>query len=410
MFGFRKKEARSIENPSIPVSSEALVQILGMSNQSAAGETVTIDSALGVPAVWAAVNFIAGTVAGLPLLVYRRTDQGRKRVTDPLASILHERVNDGTSSFEWRKYTMEQVLTGGRGVTFIDRAASGKVVALWPLDPTATVVKRINGRKTYEYADGSARRSFDATDIIDIPAMLKADGLSHRSPIMTNRDVIGMAQAMAKYGGSFFLNGGVPPFAVTGPFQSEAALRRAADDLEAAVRKAAKEKRQALTLPAGLDIKPIGADPQKSQMVEAQRFVIEQIARIYSLPPVFLQDLSHGTFSNTEQQDLHFVKHTMKRWVEQFEQELNLKLFPRGSKVYVEFSLDGLLRGDFKTRMEGYGQAIQHGILTPGEAREMENRERVDGDDKLFMQGAMMPIDALGQQPAQVDTGAQDDA
>lgn len=406
MFGFgRKREARNLENPQIPVSSEALVQLFGLNGSSASGEVVTIESALGVPAVWAAVNFISGTIAGLPLMVYRKTDGGRKRVTDPLAEALHSRVNDGLSSFEWRKWLFEQVLTGGRGLTFIERAPSGKVLNLWPLDPTVTTVRRIDGRKVIEYRDGSVTRRYEASEVIDIPAMLKPDMIGHRSPIIANRDVIGMAQAMAKYGGSYFLNGGVPPFAVTGPFQSEAALRRAADDMEAAVRKSAKEKRQALTLPAGLEIKPIGADPQKSQMVEAQRFVIEQIARIYSLPPVFLQDLSHGTYSNTEQQDLHLTKHTIKRWVEQFEQELNLKLFPRGSKVYAELAIDGLLRGDFKTRMEGYAQAIQHGVLAPGEAREMENRERLAGDDRLFMQGAMMPIDSLGQQ-----TGAQDDA
>lgn len=413
MFGFgRKREERaSIEDPRVPVSADAfLLHFGGTQSLSSAGETVTIETALGVPAVWAAVNFIAGTIAGLPLMVYRKTEDGRKRVTDPLAEMLHARANDGLSSFEWRKWLFEQVLTGGRGLTFIERAPSGRVLALWPLDPTRTTVKRIDGRKMVEYLDGNVTRRYEAAEVIDIPAMLKPDMIGHRSPIMSNKDVIGMAQAMAKYGGSYFLNGGVPPFAVTGPFQSEAALRRAADDLEAAVRKASKEKRQALTLPAGLEIKPIGADPQKSQMVEAQRFVIEQIARIYSLPPVFLQDLTHGTYSNTEQQDLHLTKHTIKRWVEQFEQEMNLKLFPRGSRLYVEMAMDGLLRGAFKERMDGYAQAIQHGILKPGEAREMENRERVDGDDKLYMQGAMMPIDSLGQAPSaptDTTTGAQ---
>lgn len=409
MFGRnRKPEARNMENPSVPVSSQTLVTWLygdGMNNSS--GEVVTIETALGVPAIWQAVNFLSGTIAGLPLLVYRKTTAGRKRVTDPLAEILQKRVNDEpTSSFEWRKYTMEQVLTGGRGLTYIERSAAGKVIALWPLDPTNSTVRRVNGRKIIEYRDGSRTVTYEASEVIDIPAMLKADRVTARSPIITNREVVAMAQAMTKYGGSYFRNGGVPPFAVTGNFQSGKAMDRAADDLAAAVRKAAKEQRQALVMPSGLDIKPIGADPQKSQMIEAQRFIIEQIARLYNLPPVFLQDMTHGTYSNTEQQDLQLVKHTIKRWVEQFEQELNLKLFPKGSNLYCEFAMDGLLRGDFMTRMQGYAAAIQNGVLKPGEARELENRERADGDDLLYMQGAMVPISQTGQ----AETGLQDDA
>jgi HK97 family phage portal protein len=183
---------------------------------------------------------------------------------------------------------------------------------------------------------------------------------------------------------------------VTGNFQTSQALKRAGDDLAQAVKKAAKDKRQALVMPAGLEIKPIGADPDKSQMVETQRFCIEQIARLFNLPPIFLQDLTHGTYSNTEQQDLHFVKHTLKRWVEQFEQEINLKLFGyRSNRVYAEFNMDGLLRGDFKTRMDGYAQGVQSGVMMPSEARDRENLPFIEGSDKLFMQGATIPIDAM---------------
>jgi HK97 family phage portal protein len=127
-------------------------------------------------------------------------------------------------------------------------------------------------------------------------------------------------------------------------------------------------------------------------LIELQRFSIEQIARIYSLPPVFLQDLTHGTFSNVEQQDLHFVKHTIKRWVEQTEQEMNLKLFGRGSQFYVKFDLDDLLRGDLKTRMEAHATSIQNGIKTPNEVRDIENLPPMEAGDDLMIQGATVPI------------------
>lgn len=372
---------------------------------SNSGESVTIDSALGVPAVFAAVNFISGTLAGLPLHVYRKTEDGREKVSGGVAPILHDAVNDESSSFEWRKWFFEQVLTGGRGLSFIERNKAGRVKNIWAMDPANVTVKRANGRKIYEYRESGVVRKYAASDVIDIPFMLKADGIAHRSPIMANKNAIGLAQAVTKHGGKFFSRGGVPPFAITGQFQSGKAMDRASDDLHAAVRKASKEDRLALALPAGLEIKQIGADAEKMQMVETQRFCVEQIARIYSLPPTFLQDLSHGTFSNTEQQDLHFVKHTIKRWVEQFEQELNLKLFGRSNtSLYAELNVDGLLRGDFKTRMEGWAQAIMTGQVMPDEARTAENRPKAPGGDRLYMQGAMVPIDQTGQ-----NQGGQDD-
>ena len=397
-------EVRSIENPQVPISNSNILQFLGLGGVTSAAEPVTIDSALGVPAIWAAVNFLSGTIAGLPLHVYQRRGDGRQRVSGGVAPILHNAVNDGMSSFEWRKYIFDQVLTGGRSVSFIERNGAGRVSNIWPLEGSRLVVRwAVSGadrRKLYEYQDGGRKVIYEANEVIDIPFMLKADMLQHRSPIFTNADVVGRAQAITKYGGRFFQNGGVPPFVVTGPLRSPAGLARASEDLAEAVIKATKEARQALVLPEGHDIKPIGSDAESSQLIETHRFVVEEIARIYSIPPTFLQDLTHGTFSNTEQQDLHFVKHTVKRWVEQFEQELNLKLFGRNARQFVEFSLDGLLRGDFKTRMEGYATAINTGQLMPNEARRLENRQDGDGGDRLYLQGAMIPAAKAGEEPA----------
>lgn len=396
-FG-KRKEKRSVENPQVPISSEAIIEFFGgMFGSSAAGVEVTVDRALGVPAVWAAVNFISGTIAGLPLHIYRKTDSGREKVQGGLATILHGAVNDECSSFEWRKYTLERVLTSGRGLSFIERNAMGRVINLWPLNPSKMQIERRSGRKIYKYTDAGKTVIYEAREIIDIPFMLDSDMLKAKGPLLTNKNIIGLAIAATEYGSKFFGNGGVPPFVMTGNFQSGAAMKRASDDLEAAVRSASKEQRLALSLPAGHEIKSLGADPEKSQLVETKRFCVEEIARIYSLPPTFLQDLTHGTFSNTEQQDLHFVKHTIKRWIEQIEQEMNLKLFGRSSdKQYVEFNVDGLLRGDFKTRMDGYAQGIQNGVLKPNEAREAENRPSDPEGDKLLIQGATVP---LGSQP-----------
>jgi HK97 family phage portal protein len=398
---FRKAENRNLENPTAPVSANDFLQIMGWGDlYASSGVTVNVDTALGVPAVWAAVNFIAGTIAGLPLHVYRKDeDGGRSKVNSELSLILHDVINEDMSSFEWRKYSLEQVLTGGRSVTYIERNALGQIVNLYPLDPTKVRVERlIDGRKIYRVN----AKVYEAKEVLDLPFMLKANMTDARGPISQNKDAIGMAIAASRYGSKAFQSGGIPPAVLQGPFQSGAAANRASEDVAATTLKLAKEGRPIMALPIGHELKTIGFTPENMQLLELQRFSIEQIARIYSLPPVFLQDLTHGTFSNTEQQDLHFVKHTVKRWVEQFEQEMNLKFFGRGSDFYVEFNVDGLLRGDLKSRMEAYATSIQNGIRTPNEVRAIENMEAKKNGDDLLIQGATVP---LGSQP---NTGAPD--
>ena len=392
---FRKAETRNLEDPNAPVSAEDFLQVMGWGEMTAsAGVTVNVDTALGVPAVWSAVNFLSGTLAGLPLHVYRKTNNGRERVNGPLETILHDAANDSMSSFEWRKYMYDQIFTGGRCVTYIERSRNGAIKNLWPLDPNYTRVEHRSDGKRQVRVYLHKGHTYSASEVLDIPFMLKSNGLDVRGPISTNRDAIGMAIAASRYGAKAFQSGGIPPVVLQGPFQSGAAASRASDDVAKTTAKLAREGRQVMALPLGHEMKQIGFNPEQMQLIELQRFSIEQIARIYSLPPVFLQDLTHGTFSNTEQQDLHFVKHTLKRWIEQTEHELNLKLFPRGSDRYVEFNVDGLLRGDFQTRMQGHATAIQNGIETPNEARTMENRPALDGGDNLMIQGATVPITA----------------
>jgi HK97 family phage portal protein len=157
--------------------------------------------------------------------------------------------------------------------------------------------------------------------------------------------------------------------------ESPGTIKRAATDIMAAIATAKAEGRSILPMPLMHELKAIGIEPERGQLVDGRRFQLEEIARIYQLPPVFLQDLSKATLSNSEQQDLHFVKHTLAQWIKRWEQQLNLKLFgPRTRARFVEFNVDGLLRGDFKTRMEGYVKAIQNAIYKPDEVRRLENR------------------------------------
>lgn len=390
-FWNRKERREATFTQSEPRS---FLEIVGL----ASSPTVSVEEALGVPAVWAAVNFLSGTIAGLPLNVYDKRADGEKvkvkaNKNNPTVSMLHDAVNDGLSSFQWR-YNMfaTGVLTDGRFVTYIECNERGQPVNLFPLTGNVVVKQLANGRKTYSQTIGGKTKTYDQGDVIDIPFMLKSDMVSHRSPLRQCAVAIGKAVNSNEYGSKLFKNGGLPSFALQGPFGSKDAAVRGSKDIQEATKEVAQRGGSVLAIPLGHELKPLGGDPEKMQMAESQRFAVEEIARIYSLPPTFLQDLSHGTFSNTEQQDLHFVKHTLRRWLEQLEQEMNLKFFGRDSNRFVEFNVDALLRGDYKTRMEGNSTAIQTGQLTPNEARKMENRPSLEGGDVLYIQGATVPL------------------
>lgn len=389
LFTRNKPEQRGVQ---VTQSAPNFLQIFGIE----ATATVSTEEALGVPAVWAAVNFIAGTIAGLPLHVYDKTASSKRKVRatpqNPTAMMLHDAVNDDYSSFQWRFDMMTAVLTEGRFVSYIERDEASRPINLYPL-PNATVKRLANGRKQYEINVNGQPQGYDQADVLDVTFMLHADLLKHRSPLRQCAVAIGKAYNANKYGSKLFKNNGLPAFTLQGPFGSGQAASRASDNIAEATKEAARKGGNVLAIPMGHELKPLGSDPDKMQLVETQRFAVEEIARIYSLPPTFLQDLTNGTFSNTEQQDLHFVKHTMKRWLEQLEAEMNLKFFGRGSRRIVEFNVDGLLRGDYKTRMEGNAQAINTGQLTPNEARAMDNREPMDGGDRLFIQGATVPLE-----------------
>jgi HK97 family phage portal protein len=415
MWPFARKEIRtSLENPSVSLADAAAwAQVFGSWFQSASGVTVSYEKAIGVPAIWAAVNFISSTIASLPLDLYKRTDEGRQIADkDPLYALLHDAVNDGLTSFQWRKLLMQNVLTGGRGVTFIERNKAQRVMNLWPLDPANTSVVRKDGKVSYVYKEGNKTTAYQPSEVIDIPFMLQPDGIGHHNPFERLKNAIGLSIAQEEYASRFFRNGGVPPLQLVGPLSSPGAVSRAKTDITEMLKAAKADDTQVIPMPQGHELKAVGIEPQKSQLIEGRKESLRDVARMYQLPPVFLQDLEFGTFTNTEQQDLHVVKHTISQWLKLWEQELNLKLFSlRNRKNFVEFNVDGLLRGDFGTRMEGYAKAITNAINTPNEVRRLENWPDHSNGNDLLIQGATVPLGQQKQQsakPAKPDQTQED--
>jgi HK97 family phage portal protein len=401
LFGFhigRERRGASPETETVKVSAENFLAFFGQGGVSL--PAVTIESALTVPAVWAAVSFLSRTLAALPLHAWRTSRKGPVRVTTGVGALVDGSPNAAMDSFKFRQWFWQQVFTGGRGLAWIERSGRDPV-ALWPIDPARATVLRAAGRTTYQ-VDGKV---YDAAEVIDVAFMLKADGLGHWGPIVRGAKAIQLAVAMNDYGSTFFAGGGVPPLALTGPMPSGSeAMKRMLADVRRAIDEAKQAEKPLFPIPPGYELKPVGFDPEKGQMTDARRFQVEEIARLYQLPPVFLQDLTRATFSNAEQQDLHLVKHLIGQWAQALEGEMNLKLFGGQAGRYVEHNLDGLLRGDFKTRMEGMAKAIQTAIRTPNECRRLEGLPDMPKGDTLLIQGATVP---LGTQPT--DNGGAND-
>lgn len=402
-FPEREPRSQSFENPAVSLSDPTAWAAMFGAWQSAAGPTVNAKTALGVPALMCGVNFLSSLIASLPLQEFKKTDAGREQVkTGMIAGMLGGTVNDDyLTSFNWRKAAMVSTFLTGAGRTFVEKDRAGRPVNLWPLETKRTKKYRKNGRTLYDYrrAPGDTV-TYEAHEVLDIHFMPDIDGVGAIDPINALKDTIGLAIALERYASKFFLNGGVPPLALHTPLGSPGANKRAGTDTAAAVRDAHESGRNVLVLPSGTELKPVGFNPADGQLIEARKFVILDFARFLNLPPAFLQDLSSGTFNNTEQQDLHLVKHSATHWCEQWEQEMQAKFYgPRSTAKYVEHNLDGVLRGDFKSRMEGWVRGVQGAIITPNEARRGENRPDLPGGDRLYVQGATIPLEDAGKVP-----------
>lgn len=403
-FGGEKRSTNSLENPSVSlVDPKAWAQIFG-DWRSAAGVSVDPDVAMSVPAIWCAVTFLSGCLAALPMKLHRKSQNGVEQIErGQLAKMLAGCVNDDfQTSFKWRRQMMVSTLLRGRGLSFIEKQASGDAMYLWNLQLAKTTIKREGGRLKYKYRDAAASRQvvYTAGEILDIQFLGSLDGVDAFDPVATLKDTIGLAVALRQYASRFFQNGGVPPLAMEGPAASPQAVARAKSDAGEAVKQSARDEDNIIYLPLGHKLTPVGFDPDKAQMINAQKFIIEEVARVFNLPPAFLHHLVNSTFANVEQQDLNFVKHSLVTWVEQWETELNAKMFGAARGRYIEFDLAAMLRGDFLSRMQAYASAIQNGVLKPNEARRRENLPDAPGGDQLMVNSTIQPLAPAPGDPA----------
>ena len=376
---------------------------------STSGKAVTERSAMQMTAVYSCVRILAEAVAGLPLHLYRYNDSGgkEKAVNHPLYRLLHDEPNPEMSSFVFRETLMTHLLLWGNAYAQVIRNGRNEVVALYPLMPNKMAVERDSGGNLYySYTRGNdeAIKGTEKTvilrpsDVLHIPG-LGFDGLVGYSPIAMAKNAIGMAIACEEYGAKFFANGAAPGGVLEHPgtIKDPQRVRESWQTTFGGSHNANK----VAVLEEGMKYTPIGISPEQAQFLETRKFQINEIARIFRVPPHMVGDLEKSSFSNIEQQSLEFVKYTLDPWVIRWEQSLMRALLSQEDKksCFVKFNLEGLLRGDYASRMSGYSVGRQNGWLSANDIRELENMNRIPaekGGDLYLINGNMCKMADAG--------------
>ncbi|NCB42154.1 MAG: phage portal protein [Clostridia bacterium] len=374
------------------------------------GKPVNEQTAMQMTAVYSCVRILAETLAGLPLHVYQYNESGGKEkyIKHPLYKLLHDEPNPEMTSFAFRETLMSHLLLWGNAYAQVIRNARGEVVALYPLIPGKMTVDRDrSGRLFYLYQRnmedaptlGKDSQVYLApSDVLHIPG-LGFDGLVGYSPIAMAKNAVGLAMATEEYGSKFFANGAAPggvlehPGTIKDPQKVKESWNTAYQGSGNAHRVAVLEE--------GMKYQPIGISPEQAQFLETRKFQINEIARIFRVPPHMLADLEKSSFSNIEQQSLEFVKYTLDPWVVRWEQTMcrTLLLESEKPKVFIKFNVDGLLRGDYESRMNGYATARQNGWMSANDIRQLENLDRIPaelGGDSYLINGAMTKLQDAG--------------
>ena len=376
---------------------------------SAAGKNVNERSAMQMTAVSACVRILSEAIAGLPLHMYQYLEDGsKKKATEhPLYHLLHDEPNPEMTSFVFRETLMTHLLLWGNGYCQIIRNGKGEVVALYPLMPNRMTVDRdAKGRLYYQYQKSSedaptmegSNVILDPSDVLHIPG-LGFDGLVGYSPIAMAKNAIGLAIAAEEYGSKFYANGAAP----SGVLEHPGTLKdpaRVRESWNAAFGGSSNAHKVAV-LEEGLKYSPISISPNEAQFLETRKFQINEIARIFRVPPHMVGDLEKSSFSNIEQQSLEFVKYTLQPWIIRWEQNLQKALLTEEEKktYFFIFNVEGLLRGDYQSRMQGYATARQNGWMSANDIRELENLDKIpaeDGGDMYLVNGNMMPLEMAG--------------
>ena len=403
LFGFGQARDK-------PVDKAADAGYSFLFGRTTSGKPVNERTAMQTTAVYACVRILAEAIASLPLHVYEYQDDGGKKLVHdhPLYYLLHDEPNPEMTSFVFRETLMSHLLIWGNAYAQIIRDGAGRVLGLYPLLPDKMEVQGDDrGNIYYVYSRNSDENpmfkeygniKLKAEDVLHIPG-LGFDGLIGYSPIAMAKNAVGMTLACEEYGASFFANGANPGGVLEHPgvLKDPSKVRESWNSVYRGVNNAHK----IAVLEEGMKYQQIGIPPEEAQFLETRKFQINEIARLYRIPPHMVGDLDKSSFSNIEQQSLEFVKYTLDPWVIRWEQSLQRSLFLPGEKgkYFIKLNVDGLLRGDYQSRMNGYAVGRQNGWFSANDIREMENMNPIpdeEGGNLYLVNGAMTKLADAG--------------
>ncbi|MCM8710811.1 phage portal protein [Clostridium sp. SYSU_GA19001] len=402
-----------IEARAAPISDSVKAFLLGedLNVSSRAGVVVNEETAMRISAVYACVRVIAETVASLPLPLYKRLPRGKEKATyHPLYTVLHDMPNSDMTSFSFRETMMTHLLLWGNAYAQIIKRGN-QIAELWPLHPAYVRVEREPGtnKLIYRYTGGTQEIVYSSEQILHICG-LSFDGIKGLSPISMARETIGLAQATEEFGSRFFSNGARPGGILQHPgiVKDPERLRKSWEE----VYKGVQNSHKIAVLEEGMTYKEIGIPPNDAQFLETRKFQLNEICRIFRVPPHLIGDLERATFSNIEHQSIDFVVHTIRPWLVRWEQAIQKALIPEEERAlyFTKFTVDGLLRGDFKTRMDGYAVGRQNGWYSANDIREFEDLNPIPeemGGDLYLVNGNMMTATAALKNNGGEDNGNQ---
>lgn len=373
---------------------------------TSAGKIVDERTSLTQTAVYACVRILSESIGSIPLHVYSYKEDGGKEKdrNHPLYRLLHDEPNKEMTSFIFRETMMCHLLLWGNAYAQIVRNGRNQVIALYPLQPSKVEVNR-NSAGELEYIYQKDRDEYGRIEkirlrkeeVLHIPG-LGFDGLVGYSPIAMAKNAIGMALATEEYGATFFSNGANP-----GGILEHPGIVKDPDKLRESwqTQFSKSNANKIAVLEEGMKFTPMSIPPDQAQFLETRKFQINEIARIFRIPPHMIGDLEKSSFSNIEQQSLEFVKYTLDPWVVRWEQALQktLLLEKEKDKYLIKFNLDGLLRGDYQSRMNGYAIGRQNGWMSANDIRELENLNKIskeEGGDLYLVNGNMLPLTKAG--------------
>jgi HK97 family phage portal protein len=395
----RAGESRSNANAVGLTDTDAFFRLFNP-NYVAGAVNVTEVSSLGLSAVYGCVRVLSESIASLPWGVYEYTDRGSKlAIKHPNFRLLRSEPHTWYTSFSFRKTLMTHVLLWGNGYARIIRDGRARPTAFqlyypWQVNVLSYPDSFGEQQLYYTTPDGT----FSADDMIHV-AGLGFNGVVGRSVIGMQAEALGVGLAAQRFGSNFFRNGAH----LTGALKHPKTLKTEAHkNLKESFREkymGMDNAGEVIVLEEGMDFIPFGVPPDDAQFIETRKFSRSDVCAMFRVPPHMIADLERATFSNIEQQDLGFVKHSLMPWMVLIEQEFDRKIFYESEKdrYFNKLNANGMLRGDVATRKEYYKDGIQNGWLSQNDVRELEDMLTIEGGDRYFIQQNMMPLDKVDE-------------